>query len=149
MLIAAPDKRVLYLSQTYEGSLHDKRVADEEDLEFANEEDLEFGTDHQHCKTLELLQNLGFQGYKPKGVVVIQPMKKPRGRQLTDAQKRANREKSRERVVVEHAIGGVKIWRMVKEQIRSWCHRLRDQVMYLACGLHNFRLQCRAHPIRT
>ena len=135
MLLAAPDKRVLYLSQTYEGSVHDKRVADEEDLEFG--------------KTLELLQDLGFQGYKPKGVVVIQAMKKPRGRELTDEQKQANREKSRQRVVVEHAIGGVKIWRMVKEQIRSWCHRLRDQVMCLACGLHNFRLKCRSHPIRT
>ena len=143
MLIAALDKRILYLSQTYEGSVHDKRVADEEDLAFANGEDLEFG------KTLELLQDLGFQGYKPKGVVVIQPLKKPRGGELTDEQKKANRAISRQRVVVEHAIGGVKIWRMVKEQIRSWCRRLRDQVMYLACGLHNFRLQCRAHPIRT
>ena len=141
MLIAAPDKRVLYLSQTYEGSAHDKRVADEEDLEF--------GADDQHHETLELLQDLGFQGYKPKGVVVVQPLKKPRGGELTDEQKQANREKSRQRVVVEHAIGGVKIWRMVKEQIRSWCHRLRDRVMYLACGLHNFRLKCRAHPIRT
>ena len=141
MLIAAPDKRVLYLSQTYEGSVHDKRVADEEDLEF--------GVDDEHGKTLELLQDLGFQGYKPKGVVVVEPMKKPRGRELTDEQKQANREKSRARVVVEHAIGGVKVWRMVKEQIRSWCHRLRDRVMYLACGLHNFRLQCRAGPIRT
>jgi hypothetical protein len=70
-------------------------------------------------------------------------------RQLTDAEKQTNREKSRERVVVEHAIGGVKVWRIVKEQIRSWCHRLRDRVLYVACGLHNFRLKCRAHPIRT
>lgn len=141
MLIAAANKWILYLSQTYEGSVHDKRVADEEDLEF--------GADAPQRATLELLQDLGFQGYKPKGVVVIQPMKKPKGRELTEEQKRANRQISRQRVVVEHAIGGVKIWRMVKEQIRSWCHRLRDRVMYLACGLHNFRLKCRAHPIRT
>ena len=134
VLLADPEKRILYLSQTYEGTVADKRVADEEDLEFG--------------KTLELLQDLGFQGYKPKGVVVIQPMKKPRGGQLTDEQKQANRAKSRERVVVEHAIGSVKIWRMVKEVIRSWSHRLRDQVMYLACGLHNFRLACRADPIQ-
>ena len=141
MLIAAANKRILYLSQTYEGSVHDKRVADEEDLEF--------GADDPRRETLELLQDLGFQGYKPKGVVVVQPMKKPKGGQLTDAQKQSNQAISRQRVVVEHAIGGVKIWRMVKEQIRSWCHRLRDRVMYLACGLHNFRLQCRAVPIRT
>ena len=141
MLIADPDKRILYLSQTYEGSVHDKRVADEEALDF--------GADHPHRQTLELLQDLGFQGYKPKGVVVLQPMKKPRGGQLTDEQKTANRAISRQRVVVEHAIGGLKIWRIVKEQIRSWCHRLRDRVMELACGLHNFRLKCRAGPIRT
>ncbi len=141
VLIAALDKWILYLSQTYEGSAHDKRVADEEALDF--------GADDEHRKTLELLQDLGFQGYKPKGVVVIQPMKKPRGRELTEEQKTANRQISRQRVVVEHAIGGVKIWRMVKEQIRSWCHRLRDRVLYLACGLHNFRLKCRAGPIRT
>ena len=141
VLLAAANKWILYLSQTYEGSVHDKRVADEEDLEF--------GADDPHGKTLELLQDLGFQGYKPKGVVVVQPMKKPRGKELTEAQKQANQAISRQRVVVEHAIGGVKIWRMVKEQIRSWCHRLRDRVLYLACGLHNFRLQCRAGPIRN
>ncbi len=135
MLLADAERRILYLSQTYEGSVHDKRIADEEDLEFG--------------KTLELLQDLGFQGYKPKGVVVVQPMKKPKGGQMTPEQKQANREKSRQRVVVEHAIGGVKIWRMVKEQIRSWCHWLRDRVMYLACGLHNFRLKCRAGPIQN
>lgn len=140
VLIADADKRILYLSQTYEGTVADKRVADEEALEF--------GADDEHRKTLELLQDLGFQGYKPKGVVVLQPMKKPKGGELTDEQKQANQQISRQRVVVEHAIGGVKIWRMVKEVIRSWSHRLRDRVMYLACGLHNFRLMCRAGPIQ-
>ena len=135
MLIAAPDKRILYLSETYEGSVHDKRVADEEDLEFG--------------KTLELLQDLGFQGYKPKGVVVIQPMKKPKGGQLTDEQKQANRQISRQRVVVEHAIGGVKIWRMVKEQIRSWCHRLRDRVMIWPVACTTFASSAGQAPYKT
>lgn len=141
MLVADPARRILYLSQTYEGSVHDKRIADEEDLEF--------GAYDPHRKALELLQDLGFQGYAPKGVVVVQPVKKPRGKDLTDEQKNANRAKSQQRVVVEHAIGGVKTWRIVKEQLRSWCHALRDTVMYLACGLHNFRLQGRAGPIQT
>jgi len=89
------------------------------------------------------LQDLGFLAYAPDGVKVVIPTKKPRKKELTAEQKATNREKSRERVVVEHAIGGLKIWRIVKETIRSWSHRLRDQVMYLACGLHNFRLKCR------
>ena len=32
--MAAADKRVLYLSQTYEGPVSDKRVVDEEALDF-------------------------------------------------------------------------------------------------------------------
>lgn len=135
VVIADPQRRILYLSQTYEGSAHDKRIADEEDLAFG--------------KTLELLQDLGFQGYAPAGAVVIQPVRKPQGKALTNAQKQANREISRQRVVARHAIGGVKRWRIVKEQIRSWCHALRDRVMYLACGLHNFRLKCRGGPIQS
>lgn len=136
MLLADSNKRIFYLSQTYEGSVHDKRIADEEALDFTGEVG----------KTLELLQDTGFQGYKPAGAVIVQPLKKPRGGELTDQQKASNREKSSIRVVVEHAIGGVKTWRIVKEQIRSWCRRLRDRVMVLACGLHNFRLKCREVP---
>lgn len=139
MVIATAGKRVLYLSQTYEGTVHDKRIADEEDLDF--------GQDSFDVERV-LLQDLGFQGYRPEGVQVIQPQKKPRGKALTVAQKESNRQKARERVVVEHAIGGVKVWRIVKEQIRSWLHPVRDQVMQLACGLHNFRLECRAGPIQ-
>ena len=92
---------MLYLSQTYEGAVHDKRVADEEALDF--------GADDPQCETLALLPDLGFQGYTPKGVVVVQSLKKPRGGALTEEQKASNRQLSRQRVVVEHAIGGVKI----------------------------------------
>jgi len=137
VLVADPRRRILFLSATYEGSAHDKRIADEAVLDFGG------------GKPLELLQDLGFQGYAPAGAVVLQPVKKPRGGELSAAQKQSNRELSRQRVVVEHAIGGVKTWRIVKEQIRSWCHLLRDRVLYLACGLHNFRLRCRASPIRS
>lgn len=140
VLVAAPEKRILYLSQTYEGRAHDKRIADEEALDFGQS---------QADRVLELLQDTGFQGYKPAGVVVVQPMKKPRGKELTDEQKASNRQKSSHRVVVEHAIGGVKIWRVVKEVFRCWCGQLRDRVMVLACGLHNFRLMCRAGPIQN
>ena len=100
-------------------------------------------------RVLELLQDTGFQGYQPAGVFVIQPMKKPRGKELTDEQKESNRLISSQRVAVEHAIGGVKIWRVVKGVFRSWSRRLRDRVMVLTCGLHNFRLMCRAGPIQN
>jgi hypothetical protein len=135
VVIAEPSKAILYLSATYEGSKHDKTIAEQEDLEFG--------------KPLRLLQDLGFLAYEPDGVEVVIPTKKPRKKELTTEQKADNRQKASERVVVEHAIGGVKIWRIVKETIRSWSHRLRDQVMYLACGLHNFRLKYRNGSYKT
>ena len=157
MLIATPEKRILYMSETYEGTVHDKRIADEEALDFGTMTSgttsgttSGFGTFGKEIpeQVRTLLQDLGFQGYAPEGVSVVQPKKKPRGTSLTPEQKAANRAISRKRVVVEHAIGGVKVWRIVKEQIRSWLHAIRDQVMYLACGLHNFRLACRGAPIQ-
>lgn len=126
MLLAGAGKRILYLSQTYEGSVHDKKIADEAEIEFQ--------------KTIELLQDSGFQGFEPGNAIVVMPEKKPRGKELTDEQKLGNKKKASQRVVVEHAIGQVKVWRIVKDKIRSYRHKLRDEVMLLACGLHNFKI---------
>ena len=52
VLIATPSKLILYLSATYEGSVHDKTIAEEEDLEFG--------------KSVRLLQDLGFLAYQPR-----------------------------------------------------------------------------------
>ncbi len=71
---------------------------------------------------------------------MIQPLKKPKGKQLTESQKQENKAKSSVRVVVEHAIGRVKICRIVKDKIRLWKPQIKDKLMQLCCGLHNFRL---------
>jgi len=74
---------------------------------------------------------------------MIQPMKKPRGRELTPEQKESNRQISSLRIRVEHAIGGVKRYRIVKDQLRNRKDDFRDRVMETCCGLHNFRLNFR------
>jgi len=66
--------------------------------------------------------------------------KKPRGRDLTDAEKRANRKLARVRVRVEHAIAGVKRSRIVKDVFRNKKPGLSDVSMEIACGLHNVRV---------
>ncbi len=71
---------------------------------------------------------------------MIQPLKKPKGKQLTESQKQENKAKSSVRVVVEHAIGRVKICRIVKDKICLWKPQIKDKLMQLCCGLHNFRL---------
>ena len=54
-----------------------------------------------------------------------------------------NRLISSVRVVVEHVIAGVKRCRMVKDVLRLTTEGVSDQVMEIACGLHNLRVSSR------
>lgn len=121
--------KVLYLSDTYEGKKHDKKIVDEEDYAFP--------------KDSILLQDTGFQGHQPEGVTVLQPKKKPRGGELTPADKIINRAISSIRVGVEHTIGGVKRAQIVVQKFRNRTAHFVDDVMETACGLHNFRVSHR------
>jgi DNA polymerase III delta prime subunit len=69
--------------------------------------------------------------------------KKPRGQELSDQDKEENRIKSQERVVIEHSIGSMKVWRCVREICRSPRYERRDSLTFYATGLHNFRLRLR------
>mgnify|MGYP002444276561 CR=1 FL=1 len=79
-------------------------------------------------------------GHKPDGVEICMPKKKPKGKELTCVEKQENKRISGVRIKVEHAIGGMKKCRIVKERFR--CHKFgfEDMVILIACGLHNFRI---------
>jgi hypothetical protein len=119
--------RILFLSETHQGSVHDKRIADT--------------TPYPLPAGSHLLQDLGFQAFTLDGVDIIQPTKKPRGKELTPEQKAGNREVSRRRVRIEHVNSSVKRCRMLKETIRLWKAGIRDMVMEIGCGLHNLRVR--------
>ena len=121
--------KILLLTPTCEGKKHDKKIADETGLVLP--------------RGSKLCQDNGFQGYSLPGVIIIQPTKKPRGKELTPEQKESNRRISSLRIRVEHAIGGVKRYRIVKDQVRAWKDNFRHRVMETCCGLHNFRLNFR------
>jgi hypothetical protein len=70
-------------------------------------------------------------------------MKKPKGKEMSTEQKQKNKELSRERIGVEHSIGGVKVFRIVHEIFRNFCEGFDDLVIETACGLHNWRLDFR------
>jgi hypothetical protein len=118
--------KVVFLSDTYEGKKHDKAICDEEDYQFP------LGS--------KLWKDTGFQGYEPQGVITLQPKKKPRKQELTEAEKQRNREISSERVEVEHQIGGIKRCNIVTDKFRNRMAHYVDDGMETACGLHNFRL---------
>lgn len=69
--------------------------------------------------------------------------KKPRKGELTADEKQRNRELSRTRVRVEHAIAGIKRSRSVKEVLRNTKDDFSDMAMTVACGLHNLRVDYR------
>lgn len=45
--------------------------------------------------------------------------------------------------MVEHVIAGIKRCRIIKDVFRNTKEQYEDLVMELACGLHNFRTDCR------
>jgi len=51
-------------------------------------------------------------------------------------------------VRVEHALAGVKRSRIVKDTFRNTKDGLSDQVMEVACGLHNHRVKSRKRPLK-
>ena len=121
--------KIHFLSDTVEGKRNDKRLADE--------------SGYRLPKDSVLAQDAGFQGFHLEEVSILQPKKKPRGGELSYADKVRNRLISGIRVRVEHAIGGVKRYRIVKEKLRNWKPGFRDLVFETCCGLHNFRLNFR------
>lgn len=130
VIVTLHGRRVHYLSGTYEGKKHDKKICDDEPLTFP--------------EGSTLYKDTGFQGYEPAGVHTQQPQKKPRGHELSEEDKERNTLISRIRIIVEHVIAGIKRCRIVKDVFRNTKERFADVVMEIACGLHNFRTTLRS-----
>jgi hypothetical protein len=126
---AITDKRtgkIKALSPTVPGKKHDKKLADEQGLRFP--------------KGSRLYQDTGFQGYTPKNAKIYQPTKKPKGRELTPAQKARNTRISKARIGIEHGFADVKVFHIIADVFRNFRAGFDDLVMETACGLHNLRL---------
>jgi hypothetical protein len=93
-LLVSQQNRILYLSATVAGSMHDKALADEMELAFWPEQ--------------YLLLDLGFIGYEPEGAHTLLPIKKQRQAVLPAMDKLYNRLLASIRVRIEHVMAGVK-----------------------------------------
>lgn len=122
-------RKIKALGPTCEGKKHDKAAMDETDFLFP--------------PGSRVWQDTGFQGYAPPGTTIYQPKKKPRGGELTPAEKATNQLLSSERIGVEHSIGGIKVFRIVHDVYRNHRPAYEDLVMATACGLANLRLDFR------
>src|SRR5215213_9156725 len=130
IIVDSDARTVEYLSQTYEGTWHDKAICDTEQYTFPNHATLQ--------------KDRGFQGYEPEGIITYQPKKKPRNVTLSIADKIFNRVLSSSRIVVEHILSGVKRCHIVKDVFRNTRIGIEDMVLEIACGLHNFRQRIRS-----
>jgi len=133
VLITDEKKKVVSLSETYEGKKHDKDIADEENYHFA--------------RGSPLWLDAGFLGYEPMGVDVFMPKRKPRGKELTELEKLNNTNISKNRIFVENVICSVKINRIVSDKFRGRKDNFDDEVMEVSCGLHNFRATHRNYRV--
>lgn len=116
---------ILFVSPTLAGKIHDKKIAD---------------TYYHIPAGFTLWQDTGYQGYYPEGVRIQQPLKKPRGKELSLQQKAYNQAISQVRVRIEHAIGSVKRYRFVKDECRLRRNNFVNTIFRTCAALHNFRI---------
>ena len=128
VVITDKKKRILVLTPSKNGKVHDKKLADKA-LAVV-----------RIPKEVALLADTGFVGIQKQHENTLIPKKKPRGGFLTDEDKAMNKLISSIRIGVEHAIGGMKRFRAVSEIFRNkngW----DDLLVTVSAGLWNFHIQ--------
>ena len=104
-LVVPLNEKVLYLSPTYMGSVHDKKICDLEQIEF--------------LKKVMVFTDLGFLGLSSETAQIVMPHKRKKNQKLSEQQEQWNKWVSKIRVKVEHIIASIKISRKVKEKFRG------------------------------
>lgn len=127
VLMSSEKKKVLYLSPTKPGKMHDKKITDKAGLISCIPEDVAIWSD------------TGFQGIQKQHQNVLMPKKKPKGTLLTTEEKAENRTISSIRIVVENAIAGIKRYNCLNHAFRNK-HGSDDMMMNICSGLWNFHL---------
>jgi len=133
LIMSDRKKRIGFLSKTVEGKQHDFSILK--------------GLGLPECIPKQVKQrvDLGFQGYQtqyPEHSISM-PARKPRTRELSRTVQEQNARKSRIRVLVEHAIGGVKRFRITTDVFRNRIKDFDDLAMLIASGLWNYHLTFR------
>jgi hypothetical protein len=145
-IISNACKLILFLGYAVEGRIHDYRRFKEEFV--LSEQDKEGVV--QWFRQFKLWVDLGYLGIEKDydALEIHIPHKKPRKSKanpsptLTDTQKEENRAISRMRVVVEHAIGGMKRFAILTQTFRNRKDNFVDTVAAIGAGLWNWKLHC-------
>lgn len=131
LVISNLGRKILYLSKCWVGKVHDFKLLK-----------LEFPPEQEWFKNFRVRVDLGYLGfdqeYECKALRL--PHKKPKKQELSVEQKQENRRFAQERVGVEHAIGGMKRYRILSDRLRIHDFDLYNDVLEVCAGLWNFYL---------
>lgn len=128
VIVSDKKRRVLVVTKQKSGRRHDKRLADKDDIF------------KQIPKEVTVMADTAFIGEEKVHPNIHIPKKKPRGRVLTADEKEANKIISSYRVIVEHAIGGIKRYRCMSEKLRNRKPFVDYNFLLLSAGLWNYHL---------
>lgn len=109
--------RIKAVSKVVKGRVHDKELYDRSGLRIPTG-----------------VPKSGDSGYQGSDLRV--PKKKPRNGRLSDEDRRSNRALAKERIVAEHGIGKMKIWRIAADRYRNPPRR-HTVMMKNVAGFHN------------
>lgn len=131
---------VLYIGITLYGKKHDYSMFKEE-----------FNSELNWFYNFFIYVDLGYIGfdkdYETKNIFI--PHKKPRkskknpNPELTQLQKNENKKMSKERIIVEHAIGGMKRFRCLVDKFRNHIPYVKDLFILLSAGIWNLHINTR------
>ena len=136
-VMALPDKFIVFLGRTFSGHHHDYLMLKQE-----------FPPEFDWFTDINVRVDLGYLGIQSdyKGDQIDIPTRKPRkskknpNPQLNDDQKAANKALSQIRILIEHAIGGMKRYNILVNVFRNRKADFEDEAVGICAGLWNLAL---------
>src|SRR3989344_7174419 len=128
VIVSDKNRRILLVTPSKSGRRHDKRLADKVSL-FENLPD-----------EVEAFADTAFTGVQKVHRRTYIPQKKPKRGELTPGEKEMNRLISSYRVVVEHAIGGIKRYGCMRNKLRSRKSAIEHIFLLLSSALWYYHL---------
>lgn len=136
IILCDENKRILLITPTKAGRRHDKRLVDKEHLI------------QKIPKHVGVWGDSAFQGIQHLHPNTLVCKKGRKNKPLTHEEKRENKIVSSFRIVVEHAIGGLKRFRAVTDVFRNKIGLLDDLFIEVAGGLWNYHLNQQKYQVK-
>jgi hypothetical protein len=133
--MARKNKSIFYLSKLEVGKVHDYKILKNN-----------FSPSLDWFSNLVTHIDLGYQGFESDYLAktVLIPFKKRKDEQeLCDLKKAYNRKLAQWRVGIEHAIGGMKRYRILAERIRLKSTDQINMILEVCAGFWNLRIRLR------